>query len=331
MADLIGSVADLTHLREQDALEAALAALLFEQVEAAGLLLWQVTRRDGKTWLRQSACLPLIENGVAEMPALPLDQADAGLRKCYEDKTHLRLTGKHGMFRDLFPVINGRDIVCLLEIRRATGLVPAQERLVFGLLRIYCNHLGILNYGDRDELTGLWNRRTFGDSFKRIVSPLDRGRHESPPIRIHLAVIDIDFFKRINDSFGHPYGDEVLVLLARLMSQSFRDTDLVFRFGGEEFLVMLPNTDFAAAERALERFRMEIENFHFSQVGRVTVSIGFTSLRAGDTGPNAFGRADQALYVAKHGGRNQVQCYELLIANGSLVSTAAKEQEVEMF
>jgi hypothetical protein len=194
MADLIGSVADLTHLREQDALEAALAALLFEQVEAAGLLLWQVTRRDGKTWLRQSACLPLIENGVAEMPALPLDQADAGLRKCYEDKTHLRLTGKHGMFRDLFPVINGRDIVCLLEIRRATGLVPAQERLVFGLLRIYCNHLGILNYGDRDELTGLWNRRTFGDSFKRIVSPLDRGRHESPPIRIHLAVIDIDFF-----------------------------------------------------------------------------------------------------------------------------------------
>ncbi len=331
MADLIESVADLTQLRDRDALEAAVAALLFEQVEAAGLLLWQVTRRDGKTWLRQSVCLPLVENGAAEMPALPLDLADAGLRKCHENKTHLHLTGEHGMCRDLFPVLSGRDVVYLLERHGTAGLTPAQERLMSGLLRIHGNYLGILNYGDRDELTGLRNRRTFGDSFKRILSPLGQAEHEAAPVRIHLAVIDIDFFKRINDQFGHPYGDEVLVLLARLMSQSFRDTDLVFRFGGEEFLVILPNTDLAAAERALERLRAEVENFIFSQVGRVTISIGFSALREGDTGPDAFGRADQALYVAKHGGRNQVQCYELLIASGSLVSAAAKEQEMELF
>ena len=159
----------------------------------------------------------------------------------------------------------------------------------------------------------------------------DRRRLEQRTKDFHLAVLDIDSFKRINDQFGHPYGDEVLVLLARLMGECFRDNDVTFRFGGEEFLVILPNTDLQDAEIVLERFRAKVEAFHFSQVGCVTVSIGFTKLLAGDSGPAAFGRADQALYVAKQSGRNQVQCYELLVAKGALASAVGHEQDVEMF
>jgi len=349
MRDLIDSVANLTDLRDEGDLEIALASTIFKQVKAVGLCLWRVIRRDGQIWLRACIRLPAMDDGLAvhvkaiEVPDLPLRETPAELCICYETKMHLcGPPDENGMYRHVFPVLDGRNVVCLLEIFRPTPLTADQTHLVLGLLRVYCNHSGVLHHGDHDELTGLLNRRTFDESFKRIfvqkitgaineIPLLDRRNPKSGATRAYLTVIDIDFFKRINDQFGHPYGDEVLVLLARLMGQCFRDTDRMFRFGGEEFLVILPDTDLAGAELAVERFRAAVESFTFSQVGRVTVSIGLTVILEGDTGPNAFGRADQALYIAKHRGRNQMQCYERLIADGALMAAAANAQDVEMF
>jgi diguanylate cyclase (GGDEF)-like protein len=348
MKGLIDSVADLTDLRDDGELEIALATTIFNQVQVVSLCLWRVIRREGQIWLRQCISLPAKAEGlnageeIVERPDLALSATRAERRICYESKLHLCTPpDATGTCRHLFPVIEGRNVVCLLEFLRPAPLTAEQTNLVLGLLRVYCNHSGILHHGDHDELTGLLNRRTFDESFKRIFAPKTAGGNkvplqerrspESECARAHLAVVDIDFFKRINDQFGHPYGDEVLVLLARLMGQCFRDTDRIFRFGGEEFLVILPDTDLAGAELAVERFREAVQNFNFSQVGRVTVSIGITAILDGDTGPNAFGRADQALYIAKHRGRNQVQCYEKLIAGGSLKSAAASAQDVEMF
>ena len=229
---------------------------------------------------------------------------------------------------------------CIITISCARD----QERLIAGLLRVYRNHLRILDYSENDELTGLLNRKTFEDYFRQLVraeapgtgssarvEPLDRRRACVELQQAWLAVIDIDLFKRINDTFGHLYGDEVLVLLARLMRRSFRESDRLFRSGGEEFVVVLEHMEADIAAKLLERFRATVEAFEFPQVGRVTVSIGYTGVRAGDNGSVAFGRADEALYIAKRQGRNQVLCHETLIENNILQAKASILEDVEMF
>jgi len=338
MPDLIDSVADFTDLRDQDDLETALTKIVFHELRATELRLWRVVGRDGDIRLRRQVELPENVDFSRATPEVPLGDQHAELRRCYETRTEFRRdTDATGLSTHFFPVSDGKDVLSVLEVKRLAPLSDAQANLAGGLLRIYCNYRGILKFSERDELTGLLNRRTFSEYFKRVVAVLaadasaEKRRQAGTAAQAHLAVIDIDFFKRINDEFGHPYGDEVLVLLARIMGDCFREHDRLFRFGGEEFLVVLPETDLHRAERALERFRESVETFNFSQVGRVTVSIGFTALQAGDSGPDAFGRADQALYVAKHRGRNQVQCHEMLIDNGSLVSAVGHDQDVELF
>jgi diguanylate cyclase (GGDEF)-like protein len=213
-----------------------------------------------------------------------------------------------------------------------------QKLLILKLLRIYCSLATMLNSSDRDELTGLLNRRTFDHIFNEIAAPIreagsgqlpkDRRRGKIKSLDAHLAVIDIDFFKRINEQFGQASGDHVLVLLAGLMTECFRDHDRMFRFNGGRFVVLLTHTDFQDAEAALERFRARVEDFQFSQAGRVTVSIGLAKLQPEDSGQAAFARAAQALKVAEKAGRNQIQCHELLVANGAL-SPEVDQQEFE--
>ena len=350
MSALIAEIVKLSKLRVKEDLDVALTAIIYDALPAKELHLLSIDGRAEEISVRRYIDLPVPTSGASSgfrtlEPAEPLTGpmlADA--LQCYKRRTHLqRLASGDRASSHLFPVLGGRTVVSVLEVITPSPLVTEEIDLVVALLDIYCNLVAMLDSSGRDELTGLFNRRTFGDSFKRIVKPMnamsgsgdlpepDRRRPELKPKALHLAVMDIDFFKRINDQFGHPYGDEVLVLLARLMGECFRESDVTFRFGGEEFLVILSNTDLQDAEIVLERFRAKVESFSFSQVGRVTVSIGFTKLLPGDSGSAAFGRADQALYVAKHSGRNQVQSYELLIANGTLVSAAGHEQDVEMF
>jgi diguanylate cyclase (GGDEF)-like protein len=143
-----------------------------------------------------------------------------------------------------------------------------------------------------------------------------------------LAVVDIDHFKRVNDQYGHLIGDEVLLLVAQLMRRAFRHGDRIYRFGGEEFLVLLrcPNTD--SARVAFERLRVQIGVHDFPQVGHLTVSIGYTAIHADDTPGLAIERADLALYKAKSEGRDRT------IAHADLVlarTTDATRGELEFF
>jgi diguanylate cyclase (GGDEF)-like protein len=350
MLDVIDSVADLTDSRDKDALEITLATVMFELIEASNLILWRLVRHHDEIRLRQRVRLQsagvatTLDDAFTDPTDLPLLESRADLRACYDARLHLRQPpDENGICRHVFPVTQGRDVVGLLEILRSSPLREDQERLIFGMLRIYLNHLGILDFSDCDDLTGLLNRRTFDESFRRIakMSAAERGKNDfasieqrRPPsheARAHLGVVDIDFFKRVNDQFGHPYGDEVLVLLARLMLRCFRDTDRLYRFGGEEFLVILPGTTPHEAELALGRFRAAVEAFDFPQVKHVTVSIGYTVVLTGDTGANAFGRADEALYVAKQSGRNQIRSYETLVYEGVLTSKPVAAQDVELF
>jgi diguanylate cyclase (GGDEF)-like protein len=129
-------------------------------------------------------------------------------------------------------------------------------------------------------------------------------RELSNGARHWLAVVDIDHFKRVNDSHGHLIGDEVLLLVAQLMRQTFRHGDRIYRFGGEEFVVLLRCPQAQSARVAFERLRLRIGAHDFPQVGQLTVSIGYTAIDADDTPGAAFERADLAVYEAKHVGRN---------------------------
>jgi diguanylate cyclase (GGDEF)-like protein len=141
-------------------------------------------------------------------------------------------------------------------------------------------------------------------------------------------VVDVDHFKRVNDSFGHLFGDEVLLRMGELMRKTFRGGDRLFRFGGEEFVVILNAADEKLAAASFNRFRISVENHEFPQVGQVTCSIGFTAVSAMDVPTDVVGRADEALYFAKEHGRNQVCCYEQLVAEGAIEKPAPAEAPV---
>jgi diguanylate cyclase (GGDEF)-like protein len=206
-------------------------------------------------------------------------------------------------------------------------------------LRVFRNFQGLLDYSERDTLTGLLNRKTFDEAFLRltrvdpvaapVAAPAEGGRR-APSATTWLVVVDIDHFKRVNDNHGHLIGDEVLLLVARLMRSSLRYSDQLYRFGGEEFVVMLRCGTANDARTALERLRGNIEAYHFPQVGRITVSLGYTEVRPADTPAAAFGRADKAVYHVKANGRNQVAYHADLVHSGRLLDDSVSG-DIDLF
>jgi diguanylate cyclase (GGDEF)-like protein len=160
-----------------------------------------------------------------------------------------------------------------------------------------------------DPLTGMHNRRYLE---KRLREEIARARRHGLPMSILL--MDIDHFKIVNDTHGHPFGDLVLVELAKVIQDTVRNPDIVARYGGEEILVIAPDTPMAAALRLAERLRASVEAATLPSPGkatgasapRVTVSIGVVSLDADADSSALFRRADAELYRAKREGRNRV-------------------------
>ncbi len=218
-----------------------------------------------------------------------------------------------------------------------------QHALIGGMAAIYGNYLSIINATETDTLTGLRNRKTFDDRVGRILVAAQAGtpsgmpaggaperRHTDAAASHWLGVLDIDHFKRVNDTFGHVFGDEVLLLFAQLMRTTFRTDDLLFRYGGEEFVVVLAPITAAGAMDAFERFRCAVEAYDFPQVGQVTASIGVVRIGDQFVPSEIVGHADEALYHAKRNGRNRVCLYETLVAEGHL-SQSHPEGDVELF
>ena len=121
-----------------------------------------------------------------------------------------------------------------------------------------------------------------------------------------------DHFKRVNDTYGHLYGDEVLLHFSRLMEQNFRYKDIPFRFGGEEFVLLLETSGIDDVQPVLDRFRKVVESYDFPGVGKVTVSIGYTKCEQNTLPTTLIDHADKALYFAKENGRNRVVSYDEL-------------------
>ncbi|MFW5450075.1 MAG: GGDEF domain-containing protein [Methylophagaceae bacterium] len=226
------------------------------------------------------------------------------------------------------PLMQGDMIDAILVVKSFS--CEAVNQLVWEQIISAYNHLNRMLYAsETDHLTGLMNRQ----AFDRLLNEIENEEDGSPTAEesVYLGLIDIDFFKKINDNFGHVFGDEILILLARVMHDSFRNMDWLFRYGGEEFAVILRKTSPDDAHRILERLRETIENTDFSQVGPVTVSIGYSQRIKTESITNLIERADRALYYAKEHGRNQLSFYEGLLERGLIEESPHVVDDIELF
>jgi len=153
----------------------------------------------------------------------------------------------------------------------------------------------------QDPLTKVGNRRAMDEDLMSCIEDYERMQ-----ISASIIELDLDFFKRINDKFGHSAGDHVLIEVANLLRINIRKMDRVFRFGGEEFVVLTRNTSLAEAQMVAEKMRVQIEQQIFSSGLNITASFGCAQLHPGETKDEWFSRADKAVYQAKLLGRNRV-------------------------
>jgi diguanylate cyclase (GGDEF)-like protein len=353
MPSLVDHVIALTQHRDRDLLDSALIEALMDLLLPQQVALVGVVSEAGQRYW-----LPLIRRergGDLQVLSDPMWVQVQHLQRLEEDPCRQRCLASLQLlevlpspdsdsyltviplFKDLREQGQG-----VIEIRSDSRLSPAALNILGRLLSVYRNMQGMLDYSECDALTGLLNRKSFDDAFFKVLrddslEPKESDVLAGQPERRHaaaatywLAMLDIDHFKQVNDVHGHSIGDEVLLLVARLLKNTLRSLDRVFRFGGEEFVVLLRCPDESGATSALERVRRNMENFRFPQVGRITVSVGLTAVRPGDSPGVACERADQAVYFAKEHGRNQVRIYEQLITQG-LLQTEDKVGVIELF
>lgn len=153
-----------------------------------------------------------------------------------------------------------------------------------------------------DSLTQLYNRRKFDELLDFEIEKDKRYQ-----LGVSLIYCDIDNFKAINDTYGHEAGDEVLIKFSKLMKELLRESDIVARWGGEEFIILIPNKTAEVARTIAEKMRKALEDLAFPNIGTVTASFGVTHYINQDTKHTMFRRVDEALYSAKANGRNRVE------------------------
>ncbi len=176
-----------------------------------------------------------------------------------------------------------------------------------------------------DALTGLYNRKGYDNKLSETLAHVDRYN-----IKSSLIICDIDFFKQINDNFGHKVGDLALIKLASLLKERLRTNDFIARFGGEEFVVILPHTELDGAAKAGDGLREFIDNAAFSYKGThipLTISVGVSEFRKDDDSTSIFERADHALYLAKTSGRNTVRTEIDVVNSGTVLEKPGQVTE----
>ncbi|MDQ5896303.1 MAG: hypothetical protein RLZZ592_995 [Pseudomonadota bacterium] len=332
---------EMTCTRERVMIDSALLSALSDTDGVQEVRLWRLIGEiDGpRFWIlcglqRVGREPPLVADQLPEDDRDPLQLSSLPSHwQCFE-RAEVTRTVDGDRHLLLLPMAGDLHTAGVLEVCSSHPVSEPVRTLLACVLRVHGNYMSLLDYSERDTLTGLLNRKSFDSTFLQatvvdahrlysVVSDPGTGivpeRRQTRPRRYWLGVIDIDHFKQINDRFGHLVGDEALTVIARLMRSTFRYDDRLYRFGGEEFVVLLSAPDEEGARAAFERFRHAVESHYFIGIGRSTVSVGFSDVRAGDTPQACFDRADKAVYYGKTHGRNQVCSHIALVAAGELV------------
>jgi diguanylate cyclase (GGDEF)-like protein len=325
---LLETIVAITEQRDQHSLELSLLASLNEMLQPTVCFLLDLpsgaSDRQRKTASGASMELPEeIVELAGTIPEYQFVKAHSG------DLIYL-----------LTVIVSGKDEQRRVLFVGMPGWNETAERLLVGMVRVYQNFMKLMSESEIDTLTGLQNRRKL-ESFltSRLSARLHQRRESDMQIGSsstlekgeYLAVLDLDRFKRINDTFGHLIGDEVLLTFSSILRASLRDNDRSFRYGGEEFIVVLTDVSREQAASVLERLRSTVEKHDFPQVGSVTVSIGYTRIAEQDLPTRIIEEADKALYYAKEHGRNQLREYQTLLKQGEVEDTHQHDGSIELF
>ncbi|MBL4620928.1 MAG: GGDEF domain-containing protein [Immundisolibacteraceae bacterium] len=329
---VLQSVLKITECQTKNSLTKELVANLGNLARYRGLVLLQVPADSGADYMEVVMSIPNqaprdFFDRLWLKQGLVCVKRDTDMTRCIQSG-EIIVQVERDLSRMLFPIIINGKIAQVLDVH---GCHPSTEMAanISAVLAICSNFIAVLDANEHDTLTGLLNRKTFDAQFTELLSHIDDQKiivdvpdHERRSKKSNLyhwvGMLDIDHFKKINDSHGHVLGDEVLILVANLLKKSFRNNDLLFRYGGEEFVIVLAPLYESEAMIAFDRFRMSLEAFEFPQVGRVTASIGTVNIDKREHQSMILEKADRALYYAKGDGRNKVCSYHYLIDQGEL-------------
>ena len=357
MSTLIEHILKLTDHRDRDLLELTLSKALIDLLPIQRIVIARVmTAESEKRWL-EVARLDAKGGGrvvdpmrVDFLTLARLNDATDRL-KCLLDREMVEIAwaGEEGPRIYMLPLFSDsrKEDAGVIELHSDSTLTAEHLLMVEQLRRIYRNMYSLLEYSDRDALTGLLNRKSLDDAFYSAVleeldgvtgasrttgSPkgLDQERRHRVPANYWLGSATVDNFALVSEKHGHLIAEEVLLLVARVMNNTFRTYDRIYRFGGEHFGVLMHCPDEALVLAAFERFRVNVEKFNFPQVGRVTVSCGFTSVLADDSPSSALEKTERAVDFAQRSGRNKVCSHVGLVRRG-FFEDVAKVGAVDIF
>ncbi|MCB1722276.1 MAG: GGDEF domain-containing protein [Chromatiaceae bacterium] len=305
---IISSLVELTKQRDQLSIRAKLLSTLMSATDAAWIVFCRLLD-DRTVEVLDRVPSPSPGKSSKHYPVDLFARVDVFV-KCSHLRRPIWVTDLEPYQAIIFTINDGAtndDFIVLFN----PDLDGRDERTAASILDLYENFVALVIENTQDALTGLLNRGAFDRDLELAAMSVSHGKRrcDAEDGCGYLAMLDIDHFKRINDRYGHLYGDEVLLLFATLFRDSFRRADKLYRYGGEEFAVIIDH----AAERdvvdLLQRFRQSVSEFTFPQVGNVTVSIGAAPITGNSLPSNIVDRADNALYRAKENGRDQVQLF----------------------
>jgi len=334
---LLDKLVSLTGIQDVELMEFSLLKTLAEFIRPIELSILKLDRRGNPSYqlhLRQEHYEILSENF-----SLP-DEIFSALEIVQGTKQQFRSILDSGNMLIAWHVLQTKTQNVFLVAMTARELSKLDSHMIRGLLQIYRNFYEVLVEAQRDQLTGLANRKTFEEVIQKIYNQpppatdpvqVERRSETDSHAGYWLGMVDVDNFKRINDTWGHLYGDEVLLLLSQLMQHHFRESDFLFRFGGEEFIAIVRTGNEEQAHKAFERFRSAVEKHPFPQVGKITVSIGVVKMDPMIFTTTLVDRADQSLYHAKKKGRNRVEFFDELLEEGLVKITEIAAGEIELF
>jgi diguanylate cyclase (GGDEF)-like protein len=199
-------------------------------------------------------------------------------------------------------IISQKELISLTYSKWATLMKEYQNELNEINVMLQNKNKKYEKLASTDALTGLYNRYKFTELFLSSYTAMTQRDND-----LSLVLLDLDDFKKVNDTFGHNAGDRTLVQVAHTLLRTLRNIDIVCRWGGEEFIILLPSVNLQNALDITQKIRLSIEELNIDGVGHITASIGVTQIVEGEDMQDAIGRADKALYLAKDSGKNCVK------------------------
>ena len=348
MSTLIEHILKLTDHRERDLLELTLSKALIDLLPIQRIVIARVMSFEGKKrWLEvvrldAKGGGKVVDPMRVDFSTLPtLDDAPDRL-KCLQRREIIEIAwaGEEGPRINMLPLFSDsrKDDEGVIEVHTNAALTQDELLTIEQLRRIYHNMYCLLEYSDRDALTGLLNRKSLDDAFYSAVLEALDGTSSDPviastpnemaeerrhrvPANYWLGSAMIDNYPLIKEKHGHQIAEEVLVLVTRVMNNTFRTYDRIYHFSDEHFGVLMHCPDEGLVLAAFERFRANVGKTIFPQVGRVTVSCGFTSVMADDSPGSALEKTLSAVDFVRHNGHNKVSSHLGLVRRGFFVET----------